>query len=89
MQCSRAEKRPRLHNHLRLCAHVLAASALCMAAAVHAKEKTPAAPGCADESPQQCVAAALDAMGGREGLLQVDKLLNQFFLPEHRNARIT
>ena len=23
----------------------------------------------------------------REGLLQVDKLLHEFFLPEHRNAR--
>ena len=43
MQCSRAEKRPRLHNHLRLCAHLLTASALCMAAAVHAKENSPAA----------------------------------------------
>ena len=43
MQCSRAEERPRLHNHLRLCAHLLTASALCMAAAVHAKENSPAA----------------------------------------------
>jgi len=23
----------------------------------------------------------------REGLLQVDKLLHEFFLPQHRNAR--
>jgi oxygen-independent coproporphyrinogen-3 oxidase len=23
----------------------------------------------------------------RDGLLQVDKLLHEFFLPEHRNAR--
>jgi oxygen-independent coproporphyrinogen-3 oxidase len=23
----------------------------------------------------------------REGLLQVDRLLHEFFLPEHRNAR--
>lgn len=82
MQCSRAEKRPGLHIHRRRCAQLLAASALCMVAgvhakekpavaAVHAKEKPAVAPGCANESPQQCVAAALDAMGGREGLLQV------------------
>ena len=25
----------------------------------------------------------------REGLLQVDRLLHEFFLPEHRNARYT
>jgi oxygen-independent coproporphyrinogen-3 oxidase len=34
--------------------------------------------------------AALDAEGvrlSREGLLQVDKLLHDFFLPQHRAAR--
>ena len=29
-----------------------------------------------------------DTIGiNREGLLQVDRLLHEFFLPEHRNAR--
>jgi hypothetical protein len=42
-----------------------------MAAGAHAKEKPPDVPGCAQQSPQQCVAAALEAMGGRERLQQV------------------
>src|SRR5271154_3019717 len=50
---------------------VLAASGLFMAAVLHAAEKAPGAPGCAHESPQQCVTAALEAMGGRTGLQQV------------------
>src|SRR5580704_8146571 len=49
---------------------VVAASGLCMAAGVHADEKA-AAPGCAHESAQQCVTAALEAMGGRERLRKV------------------
>jgi hypothetical protein len=40
-------------------------------AAAHAKEKPTVAPGCVHESPQQCVTAALEAMGGRERLQQV------------------
>ena len=51
--------------------HLLMASGLCVAAAAHANEKSPIAPGCAHESPQQCVTAALEAMGGRERLQQV------------------
>jgi hypothetical protein len=43
-------------------------------AAAHAAEKSPGAPGCAHESPQQCVTAALEAMGGREGLQQVTNI---------------
>src|ERR1700685_2574180 len=44
-----------------------------VAASAHAngKSKSIAVPGCAQESPQQCVAAALEAMGGRERLQQV------------------
>ncbi len=40
-------------------------------AIAHAKPATAANPGCAHETAQQCVALALDAMGGRERLLQV------------------
>src|ERR1700681_2541085 len=50
---------------------LLAASGQCTAAGAHAKEKPPDVPGCAQQSPQQCVAAALEAMGGRERLQQV------------------
>jgi hypothetical protein len=53
---------------------LLAASGLCVAAAALANEKSPAAPGCAHESPQQCVTAALEAMGGRERLQQVNSI---------------
>jgi len=42
-----------------------------MAAGVHAKEKSTGTPGCAHESAQQCVTAALEAMGGRERLQEV------------------
>jgi hypothetical protein len=51
--------------------YLLAASAMGMALAVHAKEKSVATPGCVQESPQQCITAALEAMGGRERLQQV------------------
>jgi hypothetical protein len=44
---------------------------LCMAGLSRASEKSPAAPGCPQESAAQCVAAALEAMGGRERLQQV------------------
>jgi hypothetical protein len=44
------------------------------AAGVHGNDKTPGAPGCPHESPQECLAAALEAMGGRERLLQVANL---------------
>jgi hypothetical protein len=51
--------------------YLLVASGMCMAAGAHANEKSMVAPGCAHESPQQCVTAALEAMGGRERLQQV------------------
>ena len=50
---------------------------LCMAAGTHAPArarphvKLLETPGCEHESPQQCVTAALEAMGGRERLQQV------------------
>jgi hypothetical protein len=50
---------------------LLAAAAPCMVAGVHANEKSTGTPGCAHESPQQCVTAALEAMGGRDRLQQV------------------
>ena len=50
----------------------------------------------ASVSPNRCDALQDWGFGGskatkvvlnREGLLQVDRLLHEFFLPEHRNAR--
>jgi hypothetical protein len=52
---------------------VLAASGMWMAAGVHAVEKF-MTPGCAHDSPQQCVNGALEAMGGREQLQKVATL---------------
>jgi hypothetical protein len=49
---------------------LVATSGLCMAAGIHSEEKV-AEPGCAHESPQQCVTAALEAMGGRERLQNI------------------
>ena len=49
---------------------VIAAAGMGMAPGVYAVEKA-AAPGCAHESPQQCVTAGLEAMGGRELLQKV------------------
>ena len=47
--------------------------------------------------PSRCSASTIGGFGGvegrnsvrlnREGLLQVDRLLHEFFLPEHKNAR--
>src|SRR5258708_28820386 len=42
-----------------------------MAAGGRGSDKSTGAPGCAHESPQQCVTAALEAMGGRERLQEV------------------
>src|SRR6266849_6666189 len=61
----------RFYAHTRLGKYVLTVSGLCMAAGAHANGKSAGAPGCAHESPQQCVTAALEAMGGRERLQQV------------------
>jgi hypothetical protein len=61
----------RFYAHARLGKYVLTVSGLCVAAGAHAHEKSASAPGCAQQSPQQCVTAALDAMGGRERLQQV------------------
>jgi len=52
-------------------AAALAVSGLCMAAGARANEKSMGTPGCIHESAQQCVTAALEAMGGRERLQQV------------------
>ena len=60
----------------RLCGALLAALGLWVAV-THADEKSAGAPGCAHETPQQCVAAALEAMGGREGLLQLTSIRMQ------------
>jgi hypothetical protein len=57
--------------HARRRGTLLAASALCIAVAGHAGGKSTGPPGCANESPQQCVTAALEAMGGRDRLQQV------------------
>src|ERR1700674_4975277 len=59
------------HGHLRLGVYVLVASGMCTVAGAHTKEKSTFAPGCVHESPQQCVTAALEAMGGRERLQQL------------------
>jgi hypothetical protein len=51
---------------------LLAAASIGTTSGVQAKENSAAgSPGCAHESPQQCVGLALDAMGGRERLQQV------------------
>jgi hypothetical protein len=71
VRCFRANKLARLFVHRNQWMPVLAAVGMCMVANAHAKEKTIGAPGCAHESPQQCVTAALEAMGGRELLQQV------------------
>jgi hypothetical protein len=66
--------RPReLEMSMRRLIHLLAAG-LCVTAAAHAAETSVAAPGCAHESPQQCITAALEAMGGRERLQQVSSV---------------
>jgi hypothetical protein len=60
-------------------AAALAVAGLCMAAGaaatpharVHPHQKSTEPPGCEHESPQQCITAALEAMGGRERLQQV------------------
>ena len=50
---------------------------LIAAGAAQAKEKAMVVPGCAQQSPQQCVTAALEAMGGRERLQQVSSVRMQ------------
>ena len=52
----------------------VAAAGLGLAAAAHAGEKSAGVPGCPHESPQQCITAALEAMGGRERLQQVSSV---------------
>jgi hypothetical protein len=53
---------------------LLAAVVSAMISGAQAKENSVGAPGCAHENPQQCVNLALEAMGGRERLLQVKSL---------------
>ena len=55
-------------------AYVLAVSGLCATAAVQAREKLAATPGCEHQSAQQCVTGALEAMGGRERLQQLTSI---------------
>jgi hypothetical protein len=54
--------------------YVAAAVGLNLAAGSHAGEKSAPVPGCAHESPQQCITAALEAMGGRERLQQLSSV---------------
>src|SRR5258708_39129251 len=61
----------RVDAHTLVGKYVVPVSGLCSAAGAHASDKSTGAPGCAHESPQQCVTAALEAMGGRERLQQV------------------
>jgi hypothetical protein len=70
MKCFPAEKQRLSLVRRSLWMSVAAASAICPAAGVHADEKA-VEPGCALESAQQCVGAALEAMGGRERLQKV------------------
>jgi hypothetical protein len=74
MNCLRTEKRPRFPVRRRLGPYAWAVSGLCAAAGIHAAERPTPAPGCAHESPQQCVTAALEAMGGRDRLQQVTSI---------------
>jgi hypothetical protein len=52
-------------------AFILAAASALAGVGADARQHTAAPPGCADESAQQCVVAALEAMGGRERLQQL------------------
>jgi len=54
--------------------YTLAVAAIGLSASARAKEKAVSTPGCVHESPQECVAAALQAMGGRERLQQVTSI---------------
>ncbi len=64
----------RYRNRRRLRTYAVAAAGLCVIAGLHAAEKSTDPPGCEDETPQQCVTAALEAMGGRERLEQVSRV---------------
>lgn len=64
----------RVHLPRRRPGLLLAASCMCFAAVGYGNEKTTSAPGCAHESAQQCVNAALEAMGGRDRLQQVTSI---------------
>jgi hypothetical protein len=70
MKCFPAEKHRLSLVRRSLWMSAVAASSICTAAGVHADEQA-AKPGCARESAQQCVSAALEAMGGRERLQKV------------------
>lgn len=63
-----------MHIQRRAGTYLLAVSGLCAATAIQAREKLAATPGCVHESPQQCVTAALEAMGGRERLQQLTSI---------------
>ncbi|MEP6546248.1 MAG: MBL fold metallo-hydrolase [Gammaproteobacteria bacterium] len=63
-----------MHIYRRAGTCLLAVSGLCAAMTIQAREKLAATPGCALQSPQQCVTAALEAMGGRERLQQLTSI---------------
>jgi hypothetical protein len=53
---------------------ILASTYTFVCAAAPPRQKSAEPPGCADESAQQCVVAALEAMGGRERLQQLSSV---------------
>jgi hypothetical protein len=57
---------------------------LWMTAGTRAKETSAGSPGCAHESPKQCVNLTLEAMGGRERLQQVKSVRLRWALDEAR-----
>lgn len=71
MKCFRTEKFQGFDVQRTLAMLLLTAACMFTAGGVQAKQKSTSIPGCPDESPQQCVTAALEAMGGRERLQQV------------------
>jgi hypothetical protein len=74
VRCFRTEKLLCLFVQGHFWMYLFAVSGIGAVTSAHANGKVAAAPGCAQESPQQCVAAALEAMGGRERLQQVVSL---------------
>jgi hypothetical protein len=53
---------------------IVGAIVLCLLPVARAKDQVPQNPGCAQQTAQQCVHLAMDAMGGRERLEQVKSL---------------
>jgi hypothetical protein len=74
VKCNRSANHSRMPDQGASGGLLLAALGIGLSMQVHAADKAVAAPGCAHESPQQCVTAALEAMGGRDRLQQVTNL---------------